>query len=171
MTQLLFWDDTYLAETSANIETIKANENNKNGEDFIITVDKTVFHPQGGGQPSDTGTISNDSFEFTVVMVRKNNEIVEHYGNFTRGNEESVQTGTSVNLSIHLENRKLYARLHSAGHLLDAAVKSLGLELIPGKGYHFPNSPYVEYKGGIPADKRTEIKQKLNESKFTLDYI
>jgi hypothetical protein len=38
-------------------------------------------------------------------------------------------------------------RLHSAGHLLDAALSSLGLlrrhSLVPGKGYHFADGPYV----------------------------
>lgn len=164
MTELLYWNDTYLAHASATIENIEINEDGKKGEEFIITVNKTIFHPQGGGQPSDTGFIRNDAFEFKVSMVRKNGEIVQHVGNFTKGTEKNVSKNDSVNLSIQLEDRKLYARLHSAGHLLDAAVKSLGLELVPGKGYHFPNSPYVEYKGTIPADKRLVVKQQLNES-------
>ena len=45
------------------------------------------------------------------------------------------------------EKRRLYARLHSAGHMLDIVVKNLKLGWIPGKGYHFPDGPYVEYNG------------------------
>lgn len=44
-------------------------------------------------------------------------------------------------------NRRFYARLHSAGHLLDIAVKKLGIAWKPGKGYHFSDGPYVEYSG------------------------
>jgi Ser-tRNA(Ala) deacylase AlaX len=43
--------------------------------------------------------------------------------------------------------RKLNARLHSAGHLLDVAVSRLKLDWKAGKGYHFQDSPYVEYVG------------------------
>ena len=48
---------------------------------------------------------------------------------------------------IDENKRRLYARLHSAGHLLDVAVSNIGLSWQPGKGYHFPDSPYVEYIG------------------------
>ena len=46
--------------------------------------------------------------------------------------------------------RKTYARYHSAGHLMDIAVRRVGLtHLQPGKGYHFPVGAYVDYIGVI----------------------
>jgi hypothetical protein len=36
-------------------------------------------------------------------------------------------------------------------------------QLKPGKGYHFPDGPYVEYSGDIPADKREEVKKLAEE--------
>merc|ERR1712118_129130 len=61
------------------------------------------------------------------------------------------------------------ARLHSAGHLLDAAVQELGLKWIAGKGYHFRDAPYVEYlldDNSVKVDMKNlaakdEIVQKL----------
>jgi Ser-tRNA(Ala) deacylase AlaX len=51
--------------------------------------------------------------------------------------------------------RRLSARIHSAGHLLDMAVRRAGrTDLKPGKGYHFPTSPYVEYIGAVDAKEK-----------------
>jgi hypothetical protein len=46
----------------------------------------------------------------------------------------------------------IHARMHnSAGHLLDNAVSAVGIlgQLVPTKGYHFPDNPYVEYEGTL----------------------
>ncbi len=52
-------------------------------------------------------------------------------------------------MQIDGDNRKINARNHSAGHLIDIGVFSTGLEIIPTKGYHFRDAPYVEYEGKI----------------------
>ena len=58
--------------------------------------------------------------------------------------------GEEVTLSINEASRRLHARIHSAGHLLDIAMTKLGqTHLKPGKGYHFPKGAYVEYIGNI----------------------
>lgn len=72
-----------------------------------------------------------------------------------------------MTLKIDEAARRLHARLHSAGHLLDSSLKRLGyldsLHLQPNKGYHFPGNPYVEYKGDIPADLRDRVQKELQE--------
>lgn len=50
-------------------------------------------------------------------------------------------------MSIDPAVRLLNARLHSAGHLIDVAVSILHYPWKASKGYHFPDSPYVEYVG------------------------
>ncbi|RVX21813.1 hypothetical protein CK203_001544 [Vitis vinifera] len=52
-------------------------------------------------------------------------------------------------------------KLHSAGHLLDICMRTVGLgNLEPGKGYHFPDGPFVEYKGVVP---QNELQGKQKE--------
>ena len=43
--------------------------------------------------------------------------------------------------------RNLHMKIHSAGHLIDLAVERLKYEWAAGKGYHFQEGSYVEYKG------------------------
>ena len=53
-------------------------------------------------------------------------------------------------MKIDKEVRMKHAQLHSAGHILDLAVARLSKNALileypweTGKGYHFPDSPYV----------------------------
>ena len=63
-----------------------------------------------------------------------------------------------MKLKVDGEKRKVYAKYHSAGHLLDIAVRRCGqTQLHPGKGYHFPVGAYVEYVGVVD----NAIKDKL----------
>jgi Ser-tRNA(Ala) deacylase AlaX len=52
-----------------------------------------------------------------------------------------------VQARVDEAKRVLNARLHSAGHALDACVKAVGAGavLTPTKGFHFAQGPYVEY--------------------------
>lgn len=64
---------------------------------------------------------------------------------------------------MNADKRRLYARLHSAGHLLDIAVEKMGLKWLPGKGYHFEDSPYVEYIGSPDGSNLEELRRLLDE--------
>ena len=44
----LYWENTYLMNHKAKITAIGQDE-----QGDYIRVDETIFHPQGGGQPSD----------------------------------------------------------------------------------------------------------------------
>ncbi|GMP76587.1 hypothetical protein CsSME_00033197 [Camellia sinensis var. sinensis] len=138
------------------------------GEDgrCALILDSTIFYPQGGGQPSDTGFItisSHPHFKFIVNDVRSKEGIVFHYGFFENsgeGFESKLEKGVQVLLYVDESRRTLNSRLHSAGHLLDACLGNVGLGYLePTKAYHFPDGPYVEYKGSVPQSEM-QIKQK-----------
>jgi Ser-tRNA(Ala) deacylase AlaX len=75
-------------------------------------------------------------------------------GQFAPENEFFTE-GEDVKMFVDGEYRSTCAILHSAGHLLDMAVRRAGrTDLKPGKGYHFPTSPYVEYIGAVDAKDR-----------------
>ena len=156
-TKLLYLDDTYQSAGTAVITSIEEID----GKGMAIILDQTIFYPQGGGQPADQGQISNNSGNcFMVNDVRSIDGVVHHFGQFSGG---TIAVNETVNLSIDMQRRLLNARLHSAGHLIDAAVQSLQLPLTPTKGYHFPDGPYVEYSGEIAADTREDIRLQLEK--------
>lgn len=131
---------------------------------MVVILNQTIFYPQGGGQPYDIGRIQSREKIFTVEEVRFSDGIVKHFGTFEA---DEFRKGELVTCNVDAERRLLMSRLHSAGHVLDMAVHALGCKWIPGKGYHFPNGPYVEYSGELVADKidaiRDSIEQMANE--------
>ena len=122
---------------------------------FVLALDKTIFHPQGGGQPADVGTVrgGGGSVVFAVTMVKEDRAsgVVEHTGTFTAGGLGDLLAASKAGLALAIdgERRRFNARCHSAGHALDVSMELVGHALKAAKGYHFPDGPYVEYTGSL----------------------
>lgn len=138
----------------------------KNDDKTIIILNQTILYPQGGGQPYDTGIIKSidEDFIFQVQEVRFVEGFVQHIGIIESG---EAKIGANVSCFVDEERRILNTRLHSAGHLIDMALKELNIDWIPGKGYHFPQGAYVEYSGKIDdlniENLKSEIEKKCND--------
>jgi Ser-tRNA(Ala) deacylase AlaX len=152
-TKLLYMTDMQLLECSAYVEDVE----DKDGK-VVVTLDQTVFYPQGGGQPYDNGTISNDNAVFIVEEVRFSEGVVSHIGHFEKGR---LMQGEGVTCKVDAERRELNTRLHSGGHVVDTAVNELGYTWTPGKGFHFPEGPYVEYAGTLGQETPEAVADKL----------
>ena len=141
-TELLYFTETYLLKHDARIEQVIAVSEEK----YTIILDRTIFHPQGGGQPSDIGKIySQHGWIGEVIMTRMNSMgRVEH--EIKISDPTSIPSeGETIILEVDEQVRMLHARLHTAGHLLSHAIEELDVPLKSTKGYHFPAGPYVEY--------------------------
>jgi Ser-tRNA(Ala) deacylase AlaX len=64
-------------------------------------------------------------------------------------------------MRVDSERRLKNARSHTAGHLLDTAIRLCGIDIVPGKGYHFPDGPYVEYIGELEPMKKEALIPEL----------
>lgn len=74
---------------------------------YAIELDRTLFHPQGGGQPADRGWIG----ELAVESVAARGESIVHIV------AQPLPSG-EVAIRVDEDARRLHARLHSAGHLI-----------------------------------------------------
>lgn len=162
-TKLEYYDNMWKLCSEATFLSCSQTENSRQA----VILESTIFHPQGGGQPSDIGfiTIPNSPIKFLVEDVRSKDGIVYHYGHAENLEgiqlEWRIEPRTMVHLHVDESRRNLNSRLHSAGHLLDISVRNIGLgHLEPGKGYHFLDGPFVEYKGTVP---QSELQSKLEE--------
>jgi misacylated tRNA(Ala) deacylase len=109
LTELLFRDDPYLAACEARVLAVRDN---------LIELDRTVFYPQGGGQPGDTGRIG----DWRVLDTRKGDTAdgVLHVMESSAG----IEAGMMLPISIDWERRWRHMRFHTALHLLCAVVKA-----------------------------------------------
>lgn len=124
----------------------------------IIILDQTVFYPQGGGQPYDQGTIVGPLGRFSVEEVRFVDGMVKHIGTIVLG---TFSPGEIVQCTVDKDRRTLHSRIHSAGHVVDMAVHALHLSWVPGKGYHFPQGPYIEYEGRLEGADKERLKNEI----------
>ena len=79
--------------------------------------------------------------------------------------EELTNFGKNVRVECNVDEakRRLFARVHSAGHLLDIAMSLAGRsDLKPSKGYHFAAGAYVEYIGEVSEPDRKSLVASLN---------
>ncbi|KAJ5337361.1 uncharacterized protein N7506_005383 [Penicillium brevicompactum] len=148
-----------------NIELFK-----ESGSDYYVIVTRaTIFHPQGGGQPSDTGIMQSPSGIFRVCAVRVdvvNHGRVLHFGHFDEKSAGFAE-GDIILQTIDIEKRLFYSRLHTAGHVLGASVRHLLEHEIPDfdelKASHFPDSASCEFQGFIEAKWKEPIQARLDK--------
>ena len=75
-TEKLYYSDAYLREFEA---TVLSCQQGKGG--FLVTLDRTAFYPEGGGQPADHGTLGG----VTVTVTDDFSQV-----------DPSIQLGTQV---------------------------------------------------------------------------
>ena len=103
---------------------------------WAVVCDRTVFHPQGGGQPSDIGRIN----EVVVRKVIHTPEAIIHLC-------EAPLEG-EVSMAVDGKTRRLHSRLHSAGHIIGFVGDELGWHAT--KGNHFPGESRVVFEPQKP---------------------
>ncbi|CAO2648241.1 Nn.00g075080.m01.CDS01 [Neocucurbitaria sp. VM-36] len=146
------------------------------GTPYILTTPSTIFHAQGGGQPSDTGTITTTTNSpstptFHIHQVRKVDPAILHLGTFSPPTSTFPLQGEEVLQSIDTPKRLLHSRLHTAGHVLGLAISLLAQQatsqippsITDGKASHYPGSAFVECHGLIPSAAKGDIQAKVDE--------
>lgn len=136
--------------------------------DHVITTEETIFHAQGGGQPSDIGEIKqqNNDIVFNVRLVRKlSGNQIGHLGSFSSP-DQRLHNGDPVIQRIDSTMRSYYSRYHTAGHILGLAVKQLKDivgQVSEVKANHAPGMAFVEFRGLIAGEHKGAIQDKATE--------
>ena len=101
-------------------------------DEGIIVTNQTPFYGESGGQVADTGTISNESFEFEVSDVQKKlGDLFVHYGKLKK---VQLNYNDSVELKIDTKRRNNIRAYHSATHLLHESLRRVLGEHVTQKG-------------------------------------
>jgi misacylated tRNA(Ala) deacylase len=111
VTEELFREDSYLQSCDAVTTFSDGN---------ILRADRTVFYPLGGGQPGDTGTVSWDGQQRSIVDTRYVDGEISH---ILEDDAEAPPVGTAIRLEIDWDRRYRHMRMHTAMHLLGAVLR------------------------------------------------
>ncbi|TBN36008.1 alanyl-tRNA editing protein [Pseudomonas sp. BGI-2] len=139
MTLRLFFHSDDL---KANVEVLDCTPQEN---EFAVVLRATLFHPQGGGQPCDTGWIG----ESQVLRVVQDPDRIIHFV------DRPVKPGMSQ-IRIDEQRRQFNSRMHSAGHLIGHFVQALGW--MPIKAHHWPGEGRVQFK---PAESAKEVDAEI----------
>ena len=119
MTEKLYEKDSYLRRFTATVTRCEEEKDH-----WVVELDRTAFFPEGGGQPSDRGTLGGAK----LLDVRSAKGAVEHLI------DAPLAVGQTVEGEIDWERRFDLMQQHTADHLFSALVhRRFGLENI---GFH-----------------------------------
>jgi misacylated tRNA(Ala) deacylase len=90
----------------------------KRKKDYVV-LDRSAFYPEGGGQPSDGGTLSWDGGSIQVAHVKKKG-IIKH---IVEGDPHGVPD--EVHATLDWDRRFAHMRMHTAQHLISAVILEL----------------------------------------------
>lgn len=156
-THPIYLEDSYAKETDSVVMEVQPEGDKR----WRVILDKTVFYPMGGGQPTDQGHLSSEGWSGKVYQVMMKDGEVWHYIE----SEQAPSVGTSLHGVINWDRRFQNMRIHSAGHVVDFAMHILGYspnQLKPLKGDH-GKKPYIVYGGTLGNDISKELEEKSNE--------
>ena len=148
MTELLFHAESYLKEFEATVTDVL---------DGGVVLDRTAFYTGGGGQPTDSGTLTSGGTEYQVTGIKRVEGKLMH-----QISGDLPAAGSTVTGRIDWDRRYLLMRTHTALHILcgvvwrDYGAKVTGGDMKPGEArmdFEFEN---------ISAEFAEEVEAKIN---------
>jgi alanyl-tRNA synthetase len=152
-TELIYWQDSYAKAFQASL--IRSVPDEK-GRSYLI-LDRTVFHPKSGGQPSDKGRIYGSGFEIEVKKAMLSDAVVIHYGKVKNG----VPKNEVVTCEIDWHWRYLLMRRHTGGHLFDHCLAQTTGKRVETTDSWLGDDCYVGYRGEIPSNDLIKGSEKM----------
>lgn len=108
ITERLYYKEPHLYECTARVLSCE-----KTDAGFSVVLDRTVFFPEGGGQPSDAGTIAGEP----VITAEDCSERIV----YTLSREFTV--GEEVTVAIDRDRRLDHSQQHTGEHMLSGTLK------------------------------------------------
>ena len=160
-TKELFREDGYLKSCQAVVIDVDSHN---------VIVDQTVFYPEGGGQPGDTGVlIRENGEELSIRDTQKDEAKGEHYHVITDA-AALPNIGESILLKIDWPRRHRLMRMHSCLHMLCGIVPAAvtGGSIQDGRGRLDFDLPEPIDKEAIASDLQVMID---SDRPMTLSWI
>lgn len=146
----LFYRNPYQKEFDTKVRTCE-----KCKQGYLITLEDTLFYPEGGGQPCDKGTING----ITVMDVQRKDDVVYHTV------KEEIPIDTHVHGIIDWKRRFDHMQNHTGEHIVSGIIhKHFGYENV---GFHMGETIQIDINGPLSWTQLMDIEQEVNEVIFS----
>ena len=147
-TEKLYYQDPYQTTFTARVLTC---EPSKGG--CLVTLDRTAFYPEGGGQPADHGVLGG----VTVTDVHEKDGVIFHTC------DKVVELGSTVEGSIDWTRRFDHMQQHSGEHILSGLLCSL--YDCSNMGFHLgADTVTIDYDRELTWEQVLEAERQANEA-------
>jgi misacylated tRNA(Ala) deacylase len=157
----LCYSDAYARHADARVVEIVDAEGSRGP---LLVLDRTVFYPGGGGQPSDRGLLlrAADGRTWTVLAARKAGSEIAHELEASDG-DEPPGVGDLVQVDLDWARRLRLMRTHTALHTLCGVVWRDYGALVTG-GNMEPGSGRMDFEfERMTGELVDEIEAKVND--------
>ena len=148
MTEKLYYADSHLHEFTAAVTGCE-----KSGEGFAVTLERTAFFPEGGGQSADTGVIGGAR----VLDVREEEGEIRHY------TDAPLTPGRSYACALDYEQRRRRMQNHSGEHIFSGLTHRLfGYNNV---GFHMGGECMtIDFDGELSREQLERVETLANEA-------
>ena len=146
-TEKLYYADPFLTDFTA---TVLDCQPGKNG--YLVTLDRTAFYPEGGGQPADHGVLDGA----TVTDVHEKNGVILH------NVDRAVEIGKTVTGTIDWGRRFDHMQQHSGEHICSGLIcERFHCDNV---GFHMgADIVTIDFNADISWEELLEIEAKANQ--------
>ncbi len=146
MTEKLYYIDSHMKTFTARVTSC-----GQSGERYLVTLDRTAFFPEGGGQLGDSGVIG----DVRVFDTHEKNGEVLHYVN------QPLEAGRIYDCAIDWETRFRRMQNHSGEHIVSGLVhKKYGYNNV---GFHMGSDVVtIDFDGELTWEQLSEIEREAN---------
>ena len=142
----LYYENAYTQDFTAVVQSCEAA---KNG--FAVTLDRTAFYPEGGGQPADHGTLG----EARVLDVHEKDGVVTHLC------DRALSVGAEVSGHIDWARRFDHMQQHSGEHIISGLLCSTFH--CDNVGFHMgADVVTIDYNAPITWEQALEVERRAN---------
>jgi alanyl-tRNA synthetase len=154
-TERLYYDDQQGTEFEAVVLDVFERE-----DGYDVVLDQTMFYPEGGGQPADTGTLTTEDATVEVSDTQIENGVVRHR------TDDPLDKGAMVRGQIDVERRRQLMRNHTATHvIIHSAREVLGEHVRQAGAQKGVDSSRIDLRHYERIDRKTvkQIERVANE--------
>lgn len=146
-TERLYYEDQYARTFSSRVVSCA-----REGDAWLVTLERTAFYPEGGGQPGDRGALGAAGVTDTQ----------ERDGEVVHSCTAPLEPGSVVSGGIDWPRRFDFMQQHSGEHIVSGLVHArFGYDNV---GFHMgAETTAIDFSGELDWDELMEIERAANE--------